>query len=263
MPEQIHEIYPEKQTNLFVATNKLEISQWKSICYLGGTAALLTVITALIEMLITFLPGGYTSADTVTGWLELLKNNSFLGLRNLGLLNIVMTAFSIPLVFSLYWTHRKINQPFAFLAMILSFIGVAVFYATNRAFPILDLSVRYATATSSAERNILEAAGQAMLSVGQSHTPGTFLAFFFSEIAGIVMAVVMLRGRLFNRAAALAGLIGYTFLLVFEVLSSFDPASHNAILILAMIGGVTNLTWYTLAGLRLFQLGKMEWEGGQ
>lgn len=238
------------------AYNKAAVSSWQSICNLGGIAALLIVLTAFAEIMITFLPGGYTTAETVTDWFALLQNNPFLGLRNLGLLNIIMNALGIPLVFSLYWTHRKVNQSFAALAMSLSFIGVAIFYATNRAFPMLDLSVQYSAATSEAQRMMLEAAGQAMLSVGQSHTPGTFLAFFFSEIAGILMAVVMLRGKQFNLAAALAGLIGYSCLLIFEILSSFVPSSHNVILLLAMVGGLSNITWNILVAIKFFQLGK-------
>jgi len=39
----------------------------------------------------------------------------------------------------------------------------------------------YPLATSEAQRTIIASAGQAMLSVGQSHTPGTFMAFFLSE----------------------------------------------------------------------------------
>lgn len=233
-------------------------AQWQAICALGGIAALLTVMTALSEILITFLPGGYTTAETVTEWFALLQNNPFLGLRNLGLLNIIMTAFGIPLIFALYWVHRKINPPFAALALILSYMGIAIFYATNRAFPMLALSAQYATAVTEAQRTMLEAAGQAMLSVGQSHTPGTFLAFFFSEIAGILMAVVMLRGKLFKPAAAITGLIGYGSLLVFEVFASFVPSSHQAILLIAMIGGLANIAWYILAALGLFRLGKAD-----
>ncbi len=236
--------------------SKTNGSRWQNIYSLGGAAALLVVITVLAEILITFLPGGYTTAETVTEWFALLQNNPFLGLRNLGLLNIVMNAFGIPLVFALYWVHRKTNPSLAALALILSLIGVAIFYATNRAFPMLNLSAQYAAASSAAERTMLEAAGQAMLAVGQSHTPGTFLAFFFSEIAGILMAVVVLRGKLFHQAAAFAGIIGYSFLLIFEVLSSFVPSTHNAILILAMVGGLSNIAWYILVTARFFQLGR-------
>jgi hypothetical protein len=231
---------------------------WQTICSIGGAAGGLVVLTVLAEMAITFLPGGYTSAGTVQGWFALLQGHPFLGLRNLGLLNIVMTAFGIPLSFTLFWLHRKTTPSLAALALILALIGTAVFYATNRAFPMLDLSAQYAAAGSPAERAALEAAGQAMLAVGQSHTPGTFLAFSFSEVGGILMAVVLLRGGRFSRWAALAGLAGYGLLLIFEVLASFVPASHDAILLLAMLGGLANLAWYTLVALRLFQLAKAE-----
>ncbi len=245
------------------AQSETAASPWQTIWKLGGTAALLILLTALAEILITFLPGGYTTAETVTDWFALLQANPFLGLRNLGLLNMVMTALGIPLTFALYWAHRKVNAPFAALALILALIGAAVFYATNRAFPMLALSAQYAASSSQAERAMLEAAGQAMLAVGQSHTPGTFLAFFFSEIAGVLMAVVLLRGGLFKKAAALAGMIGYGFLLVFDVLSSFVPSTHAAILILAMIGGLSNLAWYVLVGLDLFRLGQAEGRGAK
>lgn len=230
---------------------------WQTISFWGGVAALMIVCTALAEIMITYLPGGYSTAETVTDWFALLQNNPFLGLRNLGLLNIVMTSLGIPLTFALFWVHRKSSLTLAPLTLILAMIGTAIFFATNRAFPMLDLSAQYMVTTSDAQKNILEAAGKAMLAVGQSHTPGTFLAFAFSEMAGILIALVMLRGKLFNKVAVFSGLIGYSFLFIFEILSSFVPSTHNMILIVATVGGLCNITWYLLAGLRLFQLGKL------
>lgn len=228
----------------------------KPLYRLGGIAALLVLLTALFEIIITFLPGGYAASETVIDWFTLLQSNWFLGLRNLGLLNIVMTLLGIPVLFALYVAHRHVNPTFAALALIISLTGTAVFYATNRAFPMLDLSIRYAAAVTETERASLAAAGQAMLSVGQSHTPGTFLAFFLSEIGGIAVSVVMLRGKIFSRAAAYAGTIGYGFLLVFEIIVSFVPSLHGAALILAMVGGIANMTWDLLIARRLFQLSK-------
>ncbi len=132
-----------------------------------------------------------------------------MGLRDLGLLNILFYALDIPIFFALFIAHRKSSQTLAALAMIVSFIGVAVFYATNRAFAMLDLSNQFALATSEAQRSILAAAGQAMLSVGQSHTPGTFLAFFLSESASLMVSAVMLRGKLFSKANVYVGFIGF------------------------------------------------------
>lgn len=223
----------------------------------GGAAALLVVLTALFEIGITFLPGGYATTETVIDWFTLLQNYWFLGLRNLGLLNILMTAFGVPVLFALYTAHRHVNHMVAALAVTICLIGVAVFYATNRAFPMLDLSIRYSAANTEAERSVLAAAGQALLSVGQSHTPGTFLGFFLSEIGGILLSLVMLRGRVFSPTTAYAGIAAFGLFSVFEILSSFVPSSHDIALTVAMGGGLANMAWYILIARRFFQLGNL------
>jgi hypothetical protein len=204
--------------------------------------------------LITFVPGGYASAETVVDWFNLLHDTWFLGLRNLGLLNIVMTALSIPMFFALCMAHWKVNPKYSALAMITSFIGITVFYSTNRAFAMLDLSNQYAIANTVAQRSVLEAAGQALLAVGQSHTPGTFIGFFLSEVAGILISVVMLQGGIFNKLSGWAGILGFGMLWVYEICQSFIPEAASFALIFAMIGGILNLVWYGLIAQRLFKL---------
>ena len=229
---------------------------WRTLYRIGGMAALGTVLVGLVEIGITFLPGGNTPYKTVFDWFTLFQNNWFMGLRNLGLLNILFYALDIPIFFALYGAHRKTSQTLAALAMIVSFIGVAVFYATNRAFAMLDISNQYALATTEAQRSILAAAGQAMLSVGQSHTPGTFIAFFLSESASLLISVVMLRDKLFSKANAYVGFLGFTFMLIFEVCTSFVPALQGVAMILAMLGGILSLVWEILVALKLFHLGQ-------
>jgi hypothetical protein len=192
----------------------------------------------------------------VSDWFSLFENNWFLGLRNLGLLNIIITVSGIPAFLALYGAHRHINQAYAMLAMIISFIGVGVFLATNRALPMLELSHQYAAATTDAQRAMLAAAGQAMLAVGKSHSPGTWLGFFLSEIAGFIISVVMLKGTIFSKTTAYAGIVGFSFLLVFDIVSSFALALADAAIGLAMIGGLLSMAWYILLARRLFQLGR-------
>ena len=235
-------------------TNGNVDQNWRNLYKIGGIAAVGTVLVGLVEIGITFLPGGNTLQKTVFDWFTLFQNNPFMGLRNLGLLNIFFYAFEIPIFFALYGAHRKTSQTLAALAMIVSFIGVAVFYATNRAFAMLELSNQYALATTEAQRSILAAAGQAMLSVGQSHTPGTFIAFFLSESASLLMSAVLLRDKLFSKVNAYVGLIGFSFLLIFEICASFVPALQGEAMILAMLGGVLSLVWEILVALKLFQL---------
>lgn len=227
---------------------------WPGLYKLGALTSLLILGTALLEILITFLPGGYLSAETVVDWFNLLHDNWFLGLRNLGLLNIVMTALTIPMFFALGMAHWKVNPKYSALAMIISFIGIAVFYATNRAFAMLDLSTQYAAASTDAERAALEAAGKALLAVGESHTPGTFIGFCLSTIAGILISFVMLHGGIFSKFSAYTGILGFGMLLVYDVCQSFVPALLGIALLFAMIGGILSLVWYGLIARRLFQL---------
>jgi len=228
---------------------------WKRLYKIGGVAALLTVLVGFVESSLTFLPGG-TSAElvTVVDWFTLFQDNPFMGLRNLGLLNMGFSVLAIPAFLALYAAHRRVNPSYAALAMIVSFIGVAVFFATNRAFPMLALSRQYAVATTEAQRASLIAAGQAMLSVGASHTPGTFIAFFFSEVAGIVMSIVMLRSKVFSKVNAYLGILGFALLLVFEIFTSFVWALDTEVMLFAMLGGLLSSAWYVLLALRLFKL---------
>jgi hypothetical protein len=231
-------------------------TQWQRVYTLGAVAALLTVLVGVIEIGLTFLPGGNpVGVVTAVDWYAHFQSSWFFGLRNLGLLNIFLTTLGALTIFALYGAHRKTHQPYVALVVMTSLVGAAVFFATNRAFAMLDLSQRYAAATTDSQRQVLAAAGEALLAVGQSHTPGTFLAFCLSELAGIGMALVMLRGQVFGRASAWAGLVGFGLLLVFEVCKSFIPAVMGMVMPIAMVGGLASLAWDILVARRLFQLG--------
>ena len=224
---------------------------------LGGAAALGAVLIGMVEILITFLPGGNTTQVTVLDWFRLFQQNQFMGLRDLGLLNIFFNLMAILTSFALYTAHRETPyKPQAALVMLISFLGIGIFFATNRAFSMLALSRQYLAATTEAQRAALEAAGLSLLSVGQSHTPGTFLAFFFSELAGVLFAAVILKSKLLGQGSAYVGILGFGMLLVFEIFSSFVAGLSALALTLAMFGGLLSMAWYILLARKFFQLGQ-------
>ncbi len=143
----------------------------KGFYKVGGTTVLITVGVTLAEIVIGFRPGvARVSQRTVNviDWFTLFQTHWFLGLRNLGLWNIIGAALLAPTFLAIYFALRRDNEPFAAFGTILFFLGVAVYTASNRAFPMLSLSSQYVSATTDAQRSLLVAARQAMLAEGQS-----------------------------------------------------------------------------------------------
>lgn len=116
----------------------------QGIYTLGGVAALITVLVALLDIAISFLAGERDvepGSLTATAWFARFRENRFLTLRDLGLWNIVNSLLALPVYLALYGTHRRAkSQPFAALAAILAFIGTAVYAANNKALPMLALN---------------------------------------------------------------------------------------------------------------------------
>lgn len=227
-------------------------SSWKALYKIGGTTALITIVVVLVEIGITFLPGvqhASTNTVSVVDWFVLFQNNWFLGLRNLGFLNIIGAALLGPTFLAIYSALRRDNDAYAALATTIFFVGIAVYLASNRAFAMLSLSGQYASATTDSERSLLVAAGQAMLAEGQSRA-----GIFLIEFAGLLISAVMLGGKIFSRAVALAGILGNLLLMVVEI--AFLPP-RGVGMVIAACGGLSMMIWYLLVGRRLLQLGRL------
>jgi hypothetical protein len=230
-------------------------SAWKSLYTIGGVAALVVVLLYLLDIAVSF-GGGDTQPGALTAiqWFTLLQANGLLGLRTLGLLNAISVLVAAPLYFALLGAHRRANPVYAGLALIVFLMGAVIYVAHNPAVPMFALSTKFATATTDAERLLLAAAGEALLARGEDFTPGGFIGLFLTEIAGQVMSLVMLGGKIFSRAAAFAGIVGLTLLSLFTIWATFVPVGYPVAMILAVVGGLSIMGWYLLTARRLFQL---------
>jgi hypothetical protein len=186
---------------------------------------------------------------TVIDWFTLFQNNWFLGLRSFGLLNLFGAVLLAPTILAIYSAIRRNYEAYAAFGTIAFFVGIAVYLASNRAFPMLSLSGQYASATTDAQRSLLVAAGQAMLAEGQNRG-GVLLI----EFAGFFISAVMLRADIFSKMTACAGMLGNVLLMVVEI--AFMPPRGVGMAI-AACGGFSMMTWYVLIGRRLLQLGRL------
>ena len=215
----------------------------------GGIAALMAAAFYVIEIIGVIGLG--SPPTTVSGWFTLLQHIRLLGLFDLFFLDMVVTALLVPLFLALYAAPRRASPYLMALALILGFVGIVVYFASNTAFSMLSLSSHYAAATADAQRAQLEATGRAALT-GLAVTQGAGLqvANALNAIAGVLISAVMLCSTIFSKVTALVGLGGN----VLEFGLPGVPVPFAVAFALVGIGGVLLVIWYILIARRLFQL---------
>jgi hypothetical protein len=235
-----------------------------SLYRIGGAAALICGLMYFVSL------GVYVPAyrvgpppDTVLEWFTLFQSNPLTGLFFLGLADVVIMILWGPMSLALYAVLKQAHKNWSMIATTFVFVGMAVYLATNTAFSMLSLSHKYAAATTAAERSIVLAAGQAIIAVSEG-TGGQYIGMPLAWLAGLLLSVVMLRSKAFNKATAWAGILGLGLLLAsmpFAGYTTAGPATavESAIIAVTYIGGgLLSLAWYILVGLRLLKLRQVE-----
>lgn len=237
--------------------------QWKSLYLLGGIVTLFVILASILDIVISMLLGGDPSSipQTAVGRFAQFQSNPMLGLYYLDLLNMTTSIFMIPAFFALYAAHRKVNKVYSALAVILSFVGTAVFITNNAALPMLSLSGKYALATTDAQKNLLAAAGEAMLARGSHGSPGAFLGFLLPIVATLIMSLVMLKGGVFGKINACFGIAGSALFILYFIFTAFIPNSENVAMVIATPGGLLSIIWMIMFAIRFFKLRYLEEDG--
>jgi hypothetical protein len=218
------------------------------------------VLVALTDIALSFLPLGMYEPGTLSAveWFALFQQSWFFGMRNLGLLpNIPTQLLMLPLFLAIHAAQRGQARAYAALALAILVVGAGVYLSNNAAFPMLDLSARYAAASTEAERVAIAAAGEAVLVRGEDFTPASFPGFVLGEIAMLMISGAMLRGGVFSRATGLMGIAGALLLTLSTVWLTFFPAGSQAAMLAAMLGGLAAVAWYILTARQLLQLGRL------
>ncbi len=228
---------------------------WKDFYKLAGIAALLIVLVGVLDIVLSIITGEAKANHivTVSEWFDLFQSNRISALSNLGLINIITLTLGIPIYLALFNLHRKSNPAFVGLSAIFFFIGTAVYFSSNTIFSMLALSNQYALA-SEVQKPLLEAAGRAALSMGADLTPGTFMGLLLTQIAGIIITFIMLRGIIFSRWTAGFGLFGYSCMVVFFSITAFVPSIFYTAMMISMLGGLSLMAYHILFARKLIQL---------
>jgi hypothetical protein len=224
-------------------------SAWRSLYRVGGTAALTIVAIALVQMIVFVVwppPGFEADVGTVTGYFTLLQDDMLLGLLHLDLLLLVDYVLLVLMFLALYIVLRQVSQSFMAIAMALVFVGIATYFPSNIAFSMLSLSDQYAATTTDAQRTMLQASAQALLTSLQSST--FYVSYILMSAAGLIISIVMLQSSsIFSKLTAYVGILASVL-----GLGLFVPTIG---LLLSLISLIPTLMWYILIARRLFRLG--------
>ncbi len=232
-------------------------TSWQGLYRIAGVAAILIVIVALTDIVLSSTQGAAVGPATLSaeGWFARFETGWFLRMCDLGFWNIVTGALMIPVVVALYGAHRRVTPAYMALGAAIYLVGIAIYASNNVAIPMALLSSKYATAAD-AQRGALAAAGEAMLARGEDFTPGSLVGFLYTETAGLIISVIMLRSRVFSKVNAYAGIIAFTLLMLFTLWATATSTMGTVALLVAMIGGVASVVWYVLMARRFFQLSR-------
>src|SRR6266498_6168173 len=131
-------------------------SQWRGIYIVGGIATIIVLIGIALDVIFGSVTGGNLSAlpQTAVDRFTQFQIHPLLGLYNLDLLNIINQMIFIPAYFALYAAHRKTNSAYSILALIIFLVGTTIFITTNSALPMLELSHKYASATTESQKTL-------------------------------------------------------------------------------------------------------------
>jgi hypothetical protein len=173
----------------------------------------------------------------------------------LDVFDLVNYALVDLILLALYGALRRANKSAVAIATTWGFVGIAVYFASNRAFAMLSLSQRYAAATTDAQRSILLAAGEALLAVNNPGAfyqgTGIYLSLFLVLLAGLTISVVMLQSNVFSKATAITGMLANGFGLGYFIALACAPA---LCWLPPSVSAPFRVTWYILIALRLFRL---------
>jgi hypothetical protein len=219
-------------------------AHWRTLYRIGAAAAIGVLALVPVQMLVFVTT---PPPDTVTGWFALYERSPLLGLLDMDLLLIVDQVLIAVMFLALCVALRRANPSWIAVALLLAVAAFAAYLASNPAFEMLDLSRRYATASTEAERAVTLGAGEAMVA---SWTGTAFsVGYVLGALAFLIVSAVMLRSDVFGRVTAWVGL-------VFGVVSLVPASAGTVGLVFSLLSLIPMWVWLVLIARRLRQLGR-------
>ena len=186
----------------------------------------------------------WPSPDTTTGFFELLVENPLHGMLALDAAYVVSNLLVYLVYFALAVTLWRVSPSGVVVALAFGTLGMAAYMASPRAVEMLTLAHAYADADP-AERVALVATGDGMLATWAGTAYDVY--YVFNCVTLLLLAILLLRSRVFSPATAWWGLAAAVLMAV--------PANVGVVgMVLAMASLVPWSVFAVLVWRRLLRL---------
>jgi hypothetical protein len=225
-------------------------SNWRNLYKLSGWVAIILLIYSLVTMVILLgLCGQPATAQEI---LDMLRQNRLVGLLRLDALTTLVMPLYYLLFLGLYIALRKTHQLGATLTLLLGCAGLTLFLAAPSFVSWITLSDKFALATNDAQRTLLLAAGETILTTDLWHSSGAFVGGLLLQTSTLLISLVMLRGNTFGKSTAWVGVVTHSLDLAHIPFLLFSPPVGELLL---MVGGTLYLVWFPLLVRDFFRMG--------
>lgn len=227
-------------------------SQWKTFYKISGITTIMMMLFFLFDTIVWMLLGPYPNSGQA--WFTLLQEKKLIGIFLLSF----PTYFGMMLYYltfiSLYNLLKKINTVAVTFATLMAFIGIMIILVTYSGFTILSLSNQYFKTTQIVQQASQIISAETSMALFSS---GMMKGGFFAEGALVIFSMIMLKSNYFGKLIAFLGILGHglDFLRICMNLA-FIPEEVGAVLL--VIGGLPQLLWVSLVGIKIFQMGRKQ-----
>jgi len=184
-------------------------AEWRTLFRISSVAAILMVVLIPIQIIIFSIS---MPPETIEGWFELFRKSWLLGLIHLDFIYIIDNVLVAVIYLALYVILKKRNESLMAIAMLLGFLGIAAYFASNTSFEMLSLSRAFEKAAGDAERSMLMAAAQVMIETWRGTAFNTY--YVLNGITLLLISKVMYGSGIFSNRTAVIGLISGILMVV-------------------------------------------------
>lgn len=231
-------------------------SRWKIVYLSGAISGLLLILVLFLELIIEVLTGANdaTMPDSALDIFAMLREGTLIGLYKLNFIKLISLLLMVPVMMAIYAVHRRVDKAMASVAQVVFIVGAVTFISSNTALPMLDLSNKYITTTDPAQRAVIESAGEAILSIGDVGSSGALVANILPWIGVFLFSIVIKRGGLMGRYAAVTGMSASALLILFVIMLTFFPLASNPARVISLLSEMLMIVFVTIVTYSLFKI---------